>query len=259
MDRARVGWGARDVLSVRARWSWGEAIAVALVGVGCGAAPVAASAPSASAPAKSAASTSAPMAASSSASSAPATSAVAASAPIASAVLEPATPTAPVAKSYRRVLSVGDSFNGAFSLALEKHFRAEGAEFSRDTWVAVAISTFARAPRFGDLLAKHDPDLVLVNLGANHVDDEAPEASIKHIRAIVDAIGARDCYWIAPALWKKDKGIVDVLARSVAPCRFFDSKGFKVERRGDGWHPSVEGGALWAERFWQFFQKTNAS
>ena len=157
------------------------------------------------------------------------------------------------------MLSVGDSFNGAFSLALEKRFRADGAAFIRDTWVAVAISTFAREPRFGDLIAKHDPDLVLVNLGANHVDDESPEAAVKHVRSIVEKIGARDCWWIAPALWKKDKGIVDVLARNVAPCRFFDSKGFKVERRGDGWHPSVEGGALWADRFWDAFQRSRVN
>ena len=157
------------------------------------------------------------------------------------------------AKTYRSVLSVGDSFNGAFSLALEKRFKATGAAFARDVWVAVALSTFAREPRFAALLEKHTPDLVIVNLGANDIDDHDPEAQAKHVRRIVGLIGARDCYWVAPALWKKDTGIVDVLARSVAPCRFFDSKGFKVERRGDGWHPSVDGGAAWAERFWAFF------
>ena len=164
----------------------------------------------------------------------------------------------PPPKRYRRVLSVGDSFNGAFSLALEKKFRADDAAFFRDTWVAVAIPTFARDSRLPDLLAKHDPDLVLVNLGANHIDDGDPETAAKHVHAIVQLIGARDCYWIAPALWKKDTGIVDVIARSVAPCRFFDSKGFKVGRRGDGWHPSVEGGAVWADRFWDFFQSARA-
>ncbi len=164
----------------------------------------------------------------------------------------------PPPKRYLRVLSVGDSFNGAFSLALEKKFRADGAAFFRDTWVAVAIPTFARDSRLPDLLAKHHPDLVLVNLGANHIDDGDPETAAKHIHAIVQRIGARDCYWIAPALWKKDTGIVDVLARSVTPCGFFDSKGFKVGRRGDGWHPSVEGGALWADRFWDFFQSARA-
>ena len=163
---------------------------------------------------------------------------------------EPANP----AKTYRSVLSVGDSFNGAFSLALEKRFHATGAAFARDVWVAVALSTFAREPRFAKLLEKHAPDLVIVNLGANDIDDHDPEAQASHVRRIVSLIGERDCYWVAPALWKKDTGIVDVLARSVAPCRFFDSKGFKVERRGDGWHPSVDGGAAWAERFWAFFQ-----
>jgi lysophospholipase L1-like esterase len=170
----------------------------------------------------------------------------------------PTTPPSPEPRTYRSVLSVGDSFNGAFSLALEKKFKAEGAAFARDVWVAVALSTFARDARFANLLAKHAPDLVIVNLGANDIDDHEPEAQAKYVRRVVALIGSRapacDCYWVAPALWKKDTGIVDVLARSVAPCRFFDSKGFKVERRGDGWHPSVDGGALWAEKFWTFFK-----
>ena len=178
----------------------------------------------------------------------------------ASTVPDDATPTplvAPTAKTYRSVLSVGDSFNGAFSLALEKKFKAEGAAFARDVWVAVALSTFAREPRFAKLLDRHGPDLVIVNLGANDIDDDEPEAQAKYIRRVVALIRARecDCYWVAPALWKKDTGIVDVIAKSVAPCRFFDSRGFKVERRGDGWHPSVDGGALWAEKFWTFFKR----
>ncbi len=154
------------------------------------------------------------------------------------------------------MLSVGDSFNGAFSLALAKHFDAEGARFVRDVWVAVAISTFARSDRMSKLVAANDPDLVLVNLGANDVNSNDPARSIVDIRAIVAKLDGRDCYWIAPALWKKDTGIVDVLAASVAPCRFFDSKGFKVERGKDHWHPSVEGGAVWAEEFWRFFGAT---
>ncbi len=163
----------------------------------------------------------------------------------------PSSPPAP--KRYRTVLSVGDSFNGAFSLALKKHFEAEGARFVRDVWVAVAISTFARSDRMSKLVASSDPDLVLVNLGANDVSSNDPEHSVDDIRAIVRALDGRDCYWIAPALWKKDTGIVDVLRDSVAPCRFFASKGFRVERGKDHWHPSVEGGAVWADEFWKFF------
>jgi acyl-CoA thioesterase-1 len=166
------------------------------------------------------------------------------------------TPAAP--KRYRTVLSVGDSFNGAFSLALAKRFDADGTRFVRDVWVAVAISTFARSDRMSKLVAASDPDLVLVNLGANDVNSNDPESAAADIRAIVAKLDGRDCYWIAPALWKKDTGIIDVLAKSVAPCRFFDSKGFRVERGKDHWHPSVDGGAVWADEFWKFFGESRS-
>jgi len=158
-------------------------------------------------------------------------------------------------KRYRRVLSVGDSFNGALSLALQRRFAASGADFARDVWVGVAIGTFVHARRFPDLVASHKPDLVLITLGANDVDTTDLETLGRDVRAIVAKVGGADCVWIAPALWKKDKtGLVEALERNAAPCRFFASRGFKVERRGDGWHPSVKGGADWADRFWDFFE-----
>lgn len=167
---------------------------------------------------------------------------------------EPA-PTPP--RVYRSVLSVGDSFNGAFSVELSKRFAAENVPFARDVWVAVALTTFARSSRFAELLKKHDPDLVLINLGANDIDAPDPEREAEAVRAIVKLVGARDCYWITPALWRKERGdtsITSVIAKNAAPCRVFESKGFKVERGRDGWHPTVDGGAVWAARFWDFFK-----
>ena len=151
-------------------------------------------------------------------------------------------------RTYHRVLSAGDSFNGAFSLALKKMFEHEGARFIRSVRVGFTISRFASDPDFAAQVRSFDPDLVLINLGANDLDSHDPEATARYAEAIVKTLGTRDCYWIAPALWKKDTGIVDALARAVAPCRYFDSKGFTVERGRDGWHPSVAGGAFWAEQ-----------
>ena len=165
----------------------------------------------------------------------------------------------PTPKRYRTVLSAGDSFNGAFSLGLRDRFRAEGATFVSDVWVGVAVGTFQRDPRFARLIARTDPDLVILSLGANDVTSSDLDAAAESVRAIVKAIGPRDCYWVAPAMWRKDTGIIDVLEKNVAPCRFFASRGFKVERARDGWHPSVKGGADWAARFWEFFDAQRSS
>jgi lysophospholipase L1-like esterase len=166
----------------------------------------------------------------------------------------PAPPTEP--RRYRAVLSVGDSFNGAFGMALEKKLRADGAAVWRDVWVGVDIATFARDKRFGEWLTRANPDLVLINLGANDMDWAAPPRVAPHVRAVVQKIAPRDCYWIAPATWKNDYGLVDTIRANAGHCVFFDSRTVKVERGRDGIHPTVAGGAAWADRFWAFFEET---
>jgi hypothetical protein len=160
-------------------------------------------------------------------------------------------------KHYQRVLHAGDSLTGALGVALGKRFRAEGVEYHKDVWVSVPISVFDRRPRFSNLLTRYDPDLVLITLGANDADAPHPEALIPHVKRIVQRIGARDCIWIGPAMWKKDTGIVDIIARECAPCRFYDSRGLSLARK-DGIHPTPEGGEVWAERFWHYFMTGDA-
>ncbi|NVL78633.1 hypothetical protein HWN78_27035, partial [Escherichia coli] len=52
---------------------------------------------------------------------------------------------------------------------------------------------------------------------------------------------------------------VQVLKDNVAPCKFYDSSGLKLQRAGDGIHPTDRGGAEWATSFWTFFRPTPTS
>lgn len=160
------------------------------------------------------------------------------------------------------VLQLGDSFVGGWNglaKALAPRFEALGSKFVRDWQDSVSIATYDHEHRIEDLLAKNNPDLVLITLGANDVSVPFPSALAKHVASIAHKVsaGGRACYWLSPPLWKKDTGIVDVIKANAAPCRVFDGSHIKLSRGGDGIHPNDSGGQTWAEAFFVFYKQAS--
>ncbi len=172
-------------------------------------------------------------------------------------VLDDGKDARPPRRAYKVVLHTGDSTVGGghgLARALKGRFEAEGATYVSDTVNAATLLNLEAAEHLADSVAKHQPELVLINLGTNEVFVPAPQALLGRIRAVVKAVGPRDCIWIGPPTWKGDKGIVAVLRENVAPCRFFDSSSLDLERISDGIHPTDKGGEQWGTRFWSFFR-----
>ena len=165
---------------------------------------------------------------------------------------------APPSLAGKTVLHVGDSMVGGswgLTKALETKFTAEGAKFIRDYKVSESIVSYDHSPKLKDLIAKHKPDIVILTLGTNDVFVPYPAAMAGNIQNIVKRIGGRECYWMGPPTWKPDTtGIVTVIKDNVAPCKFYDSSSLKLQRGGDGIHPTDRGGADWAASFWTFFR-----
>ncbi len=161
----------------------------------------------------------------------------------------------------KTVLHVGDSMvggNWGLTRALEQRFTGEGARFVRDYKVSESIVSYDHSSKLKDLLARHRPDIVIITLGTNDVFVPFPLAMAGNVRNIAGRIGARECYWMGPPTWKPDTGIVQVLRDNVAPCKFYDSSKLKLQRAGDGIHPTDRGGADWATGFWTFFRAVPA-
>jgi acyl-CoA thioesterase-1 len=157
----------------------------------------------------------------------------------------------------KTVLHVGDSMLGGdwgLTRALEKKFEAEGATFIHDYKVSESLQSYDKSTRLAQLLARHDPDIVIVTLGTNDALVPYPASLAGHVRNIVKRIGSRECYWIGPPLWKPDTGILAVLRDNSAPCTFYDSSKLTLARREDGIHPTERGGVAWADAFWAFFR-----
>lgn len=165
--------------------------------------------------------------------------------------------TAAPSLAGKLVLHVGDSMvggNWGLTRALEQKFSAEGAKFVRDYKVSESIISYDHSPKLKSLLEKHHPDIVILTLGTNDVFVPYPASMAANVQNIVKRIGARECYWMGPPTWKPDTGIVNVLKDNVTPCKFYDSSSLKLQRSGDGIHPTDRGGADWATSFWTFFR-----
>lgn len=171
----------------------------------------------------------------------------------------------------RVVLHVGDSTvgdGGGLELALDKRFHALGATFHHDAWVSASIWSVEHADKLKKLIRHFQPDLVIVTLGTNDVFHPTPAMlgpSIADISRKAATLGLargappRECWWIGPPTWKKDLGVVDVIRKHAAPCRFFDSSLMGIERRPDGVHPTDKGGEEWARRFWAAYESDDGA
>lgn len=167
------------------------------------------------------------------------------------------TPPAP-----KVVLHTGDSMVGFYAgleKALAPHFEALGAKYVQDAVTSVSIATFDKSDHFEKMIARYDPDLVILTLGANDVFLPSPARVAKNVQSIVQKMEGRRCFWMGPPLWKKDTGIVEVIRENCAPCVFYDPSKVKIERLSDGIHPDEKGAQEWADAFWDFYELQNAA
>jgi hypothetical protein len=130
------------------------------------------------------------------------------------------------------------------ALGVRYEVRAEQSSYTT-TW----------AGRMERLVKDTQPDLVIINLGANEISNTDPPTHAPAVRRIVKGIGGRPCVWVSPPLWRKDTGILNVIRENSAPCRFFDSDIHvtqTIPRASDKIHPTPAGGAIWAGVFWDW-------
>jgi hypothetical protein len=199
---------------------------------------------------------------------APVTPALVTPAPVAAAPAAPPSPAEiapvplapPVIPPGTVVLHIGDSFALAgFAKAIKPHLKALGVRYEVRAETSSYTTTWSG--KMERLVADMQPDLVIINLGANEVANVDPPTHAPAVRRIVAAHGGRPCVWVSPPSWRKDTGITAVIRQNSAPCRYFDSDkliGQPIPRQSDHIHPTDQGGAVWAEAFWGWLQDQRA-
>jgi hypothetical protein len=100
------------------------------------------------------------------------------------------------------------------------------------------------------LVAKTNPDLVIVTLGGNELEMPDPSVRADPIRRLVATFGDRPCVWVAPTI-PPHTGLLEVVQKNLGHCRYFDSMKYvpDLPRTKDHIHPSMAGRRRWAEVF----------
>ena len=96
-------------------------------------------------------------------------------------------------------------------------------------------------------------------LGSNELfinDLDAREANIK---AIVAKLGNYPYVWISPASWNGDTGIINLMKKHTKQGCFFDSRGLKLKRGPDRYHPTWKAAALWLNKVAAFMGSSKAA
>ncbi|HYJ07943.1 MAG TPA: hypothetical protein VEX18_03015, partial [Polyangiaceae bacterium] len=87
----------------------------------------------------------------------------------------PAPPAAAELPVGSKVLQVGDSFADALGVELGKRLKAAGVRSSLEFRTPSYVPTWASGPELPKLLARYNPDLVLITLGGNELEIPDPE------------------------------------------------------------------------------------
>ncbi len=156
----------------------------------------------------------------------------------------------PPLPSGTTVLHIGDSMAGALGLELNEELKKSGVRGVLRYKTASFIPTWAWSRDLPVLLANHKPDLVLITLGANEIKIHDPEIRAGAIRKLVGRFEGRPCVWIAPPLWSTDTGLLPVIAKNAAPCRYLDTDALYpgMPRLPDKIHPTMTARKDWAKR-----------
>jgi len=148
-----------------------------------------------------------------------------------------------------KVLHIGDSFGGALGIELNKVLTNAGVKSRLEFETSTYIPTWAYSKKLPSLLQSFNPDLVLISLGANELENPEPEKRAPLIKRLVASLGGRACVWVAPVLWDGAKNqLLDVIAANSSPCVYLDSNRIvkKMPRAGDKIHPSMQARPDWA-------------
>lgn len=157
------------------------------------------------------------------------------------------------------VLHVGDSFvDSGFSQALKPRFEALGARYVSQSVTSAYSTTLPRQVKLDQQMRTLKPVLTIVTIGANEMAMPVPDEHAHAVRNIAKLISTTSCIWALPPRWTdKETGFRDVMKRESSPCRVHDPEEIaaSIERRGDKIHPTIKGGAMWAEHFWAFLME----
>ena len=144
-----------------------------------------------------------------------------------------------------RVLLIGDSQLEGLRLPVYNFCKWNNLNLVASVvWYGSSTKQWGTSDTLEYFINKYKPSFVFVALGLNELFVNDLDKRREYVTNIKNKFTQKGVgyYWIGPAAWKADKGIVSVLSE-LNGNRFFDSAKLPLERAEDGRHPSR--GAAW--------------
>lgn len=155
------------------------------------------------------------------------------------------------------MLHVGDSFvHSGLTQRLREHLKPLDVRY--EVRAEQSTNSLDWAKRLPEIVASTQPDLVIITLGGNEIGSKHLDVQGRAVERIVKIIGDRPCVWTTPPLWMEESGVFDAIQQHLAPCRFFETDveiGRFIPRRDDKIHPTMEGGAMWADKLFAYLER----
>lgn len=150
-------------------------------------------------------------------------------------------------QTLKRILFIGDSELETLRMPMNFYLKSSGMELTASIiWYGSATKHWALTDSLQRYVKHYQPDFVMIALGLNevHVTDlNARICYVNNIKYTLDNLVV-DYFWIGPACWKKDQGIVSVISK-IFNQRFYPSHQLDLERGKDGKHPTLSAAWKW--------------
>jgi hypothetical protein len=146
-----------------------------------------------------------------------------------------------------RVLLIGDSQLEGLKGPMNEYCIKNNHELvSVVIWYGSSTKNWATTDSMTHFIKKFKPTVVVAAIGLNEIfarDLEKRRGYIQTLKAGFEREQVK-WYWVGPAAWTKDNGIIEVMQTELGD-HFFPSHTMQMERGNDGRHPSRKAAKLW--------------
>ncbi len=146
-----------------------------------------------------------------------------------------------------RVMLMGDSQCGGLRYPVYSYCALNGHKLlATVTWNSSTTKNWANSDTLDYFLREYKPTLVIMCVGLNEILSSNMKSRKKYIQTIntkIAASGAR-VFWLGPAAWVKDMGIIQVI-KDENGSMFFDATTLSLDRAEDGRHPTKQSYRHW--------------
>ncbi|HXC04045.1 MAG TPA: SGNH/GDSL hydrolase family protein, partial [Bacteroidia bacterium] len=146
-----------------------------------------------------------------------------------------------------KVMLIGDSQLEGLRMPVNTYCNANNCQLiSTVMWYGSSTKQWGETDTLDYFINRYKPTVILIAIGLNELFVNDLDNRKLYIEDILAKFRDHDIkfYWIGPAAWTKDNGIINLMAEEVGE-PFYPSHLLTLERANDKRHPSRDAAKIW--------------